>query len=195
MSPAGWSARWRPEHPLRRLAMIAQHTDAKREYCYDRKSDVGKLDRALDAAPDFGWIVMDMARDWATIFPTGQCPGGQPRSVRNGRPTPAGSPEPSPSSWQEILPPEAPARSAGSARPSDGQAPAGRGRGVSLALPSVSPCIRVVHRLCIAGASRKSLLTRTKSPPARRARGAIRRRCAGGRRRARAGRGACRRPS
>jgi hypothetical protein len=54
------------------LAMIVHHTDAKREYYYDRKSDVGKLDRALDAAPDFGWIVIDMAKDWATIFPTGQ---------------------------------------------------------------------------------------------------------------------------
>ena len=32
-----------------RLGVIVHHTDAEREYAYDRKSHVGKLDLALDA--------------------------------------------------------------------------------------------------------------------------------------------------
>lgn len=51
------------------LAMIVHHTDGAREYAYDRDSDVGRLDRALDAAPDFGWILIDMAKDWRRIYP------------------------------------------------------------------------------------------------------------------------------
>jgi phosphoserine phosphatase len=55
--------------PRPHLAMIVHHTDAEREYAYDRDSHVGRLDRALDAAPDFGWILIDMKNDWATIYP------------------------------------------------------------------------------------------------------------------------------
>jgi phosphoserine phosphatase len=54
------------------LAMIVHHTDAEREYAYDRDSHVGRLDRALDAAPTFGWILIDMKKDWATIYPPEQ---------------------------------------------------------------------------------------------------------------------------
>ncbi len=52
-----------------RFGLILHHTDAAREYAYDRDSDVGRLDAALDAAPAEGWTVIDMARDWATIWP------------------------------------------------------------------------------------------------------------------------------
>lgn len=52
-----------------RLGMIVHHTDAEREYAYDRDTEFGRLDAALDAAPDQGWVVIDMAKDWATIFP------------------------------------------------------------------------------------------------------------------------------
>jgi len=52
-----------------RLGMIVHHTDAEREYAYDRDSAIGRLDKALDAAPAQGWILIDMADDWATIFP------------------------------------------------------------------------------------------------------------------------------
>lgn len=45
------------------------HTDAKREWAYDRKSRVGKLDRGLDEAKVKGWTVVDMKDDWKTIFP------------------------------------------------------------------------------------------------------------------------------
>jgi len=52
-----------------RLTMIVRHTDAAREWAYDRASHVGKLDKALDEAQAKGWIVVDMKRDWKRIFP------------------------------------------------------------------------------------------------------------------------------
>jgi len=52
-----------------RFGMIVHHTDAEREYAYDRESPVGRLDKALDEAPAAGWLVVDMKDDWATIFP------------------------------------------------------------------------------------------------------------------------------
>ena len=48
---------------------LVHHTDAVREYAYDRNSDVGKLDKALDEALGKGWTVVDMKNDWKTIFP------------------------------------------------------------------------------------------------------------------------------
>jgi hypothetical protein len=48
---------------------LVHHTDAVREYAYDRNSDVGKLDKALDEALAKGWTVVDMKNDWKTIFP------------------------------------------------------------------------------------------------------------------------------
>jgi hypothetical protein len=52
-----------------RLGLIVHHTDAEREYAYDRKSHFGRLDVALDAAAVNKWTVVDMKRDWAVIFP------------------------------------------------------------------------------------------------------------------------------
>ncbi|MBX3379445.1 MAG: haloacid dehalogenase-like hydrolase [Phycisphaeraceae bacterium] len=52
-----------------RLGLIVHHTDAVREYAYDRDSHIGKLDKALDEAPKQGWIVVDMKNDWKQIFP------------------------------------------------------------------------------------------------------------------------------
>lgn len=52
-----------------RLGMIIRHTDAEREYAYDRDSHVGRLDRALDEADKRGWTVIDMQQDWQTVFP------------------------------------------------------------------------------------------------------------------------------
>ena len=51
-----------------RFALIVHHTDAEREWAYDRKSHIGKLDKALDEAPARGWTVVDMKRDWKTVF-------------------------------------------------------------------------------------------------------------------------------
>jgi phosphoglycolate phosphatase-like HAD superfamily hydrolase len=53
-----------------RFAGIVHHTDAEREYAYDRQSKVGKLDKALDEAVAKGWTVVDMKSDWKTIFPS-----------------------------------------------------------------------------------------------------------------------------
>lgn len=52
-----------------RLALIVHHTDAVREYAYDRKSPIGKLDKALDEAKAKGWTVVDMKNDWQIIYP------------------------------------------------------------------------------------------------------------------------------
>jgi len=53
----------------RRVGLFVHHTDADREYAYDRESHVGTLDKALDQAQARGWIIVDMDRDWGTVFP------------------------------------------------------------------------------------------------------------------------------
>ena len=53
-----------------RFGLIVHHTDAEREYAYDRESHVGRLDKALDAAPDNGWVIVDMKNDWNQVFPS-----------------------------------------------------------------------------------------------------------------------------
>ena len=52
-----------------RFMGLVHHTDANREWAYDRKSDVGRLDKALDEAIARGWTIVDMKRDWSVIFP------------------------------------------------------------------------------------------------------------------------------
>jgi phosphoserine phosphatase len=52
-----------------RFGLIVHHTDAQREWAYDRNSPIGRLDKALDEAPAHGWTVVDMKRDWKTIYP------------------------------------------------------------------------------------------------------------------------------
>jgi phosphoserine phosphatase len=52
------------------LGILVHHTDAEREWAYDRDSKVGTLDKALDEAYRSNWVIVDMANDWATIFPT-----------------------------------------------------------------------------------------------------------------------------
>lgn len=51
------------------LAIIVHHTDADREWAYDRGSRIGGLDKALDEAEASGWVVVDMKTDWRTVFP------------------------------------------------------------------------------------------------------------------------------
>jgi phosphoglycolate phosphatase-like HAD superfamily hydrolase len=60
---------WTTSGPGARLGILVHHTDAEREYAYDRDTHIGRLARALDEAPRHGWIVVDMKRDWKTIFP------------------------------------------------------------------------------------------------------------------------------
>ncbi|RJG41403.1 HAD family hydrolase [Mesorhizobium sp. DCY119] len=52
-----------------RFALIVHHTDAEREFAYDRQSHVGTLDKALDEAPRRGWLLVDMKTDWKVIYP------------------------------------------------------------------------------------------------------------------------------
>lgn len=52
-----------------RFAGLVHHTDAQREWAYDRQSSVGKLDKALDEATAKGWTVVDMKKDWKVVFP------------------------------------------------------------------------------------------------------------------------------
>jgi hypothetical protein len=55
-----------------RLMLLVHHTDAEREWAYDRNSPIGKLDKALDEAQTKGWTVVDMKADWKTVFPPEQ---------------------------------------------------------------------------------------------------------------------------
>jgi phosphoglycolate phosphatase-like HAD superfamily hydrolase len=54
-----------------RLMLLVHHTDAAREYAYDRQASFGRLDTALDEANAKGWTVVDMKNDWKVIFPPG----------------------------------------------------------------------------------------------------------------------------
>jgi hypothetical protein len=51
------------------LIGIIHHTDGVRDYAYDRVSSIGHLDKALDEGTARGWLLVDMARDWATVYP------------------------------------------------------------------------------------------------------------------------------
>jgi phosphoserine phosphatase len=60
---------WTTTAPGPRLGVIVHHTDAEREWAYDRTSSIGRLARGLDEASARGWQVVDIRRDWARIFP------------------------------------------------------------------------------------------------------------------------------
>jgi hypothetical protein len=52
-----------------RFGLIVHHTDADREWAYDRSSHVGRLDKGLNEAASKGWTVVSMKDDWKTIYP------------------------------------------------------------------------------------------------------------------------------
>ncbi len=63
---------WTTDAGRARLGILIHHTDAKREYAYDRNSKVGRLDQGLilaGQAQHSNWLVVDMARDWRHIWP------------------------------------------------------------------------------------------------------------------------------
>ncbi len=60
---------WTAAGPGARLMVLIRHTDAEREYAYDRQSSVGRLDKALDEALAGKWTVVDMKADWKAIYP------------------------------------------------------------------------------------------------------------------------------
>jgi len=51
------------------FCLYVHHTDAEREWAYDRKSSIGRLDKGLDEAKANGWAVVDMKKDWKVIYP------------------------------------------------------------------------------------------------------------------------------
>jgi len=51
------------------LCGLVHHTDAKREWAYDKGSHIGGLDAALTEARERNWTVIDMAKDWKVVYP------------------------------------------------------------------------------------------------------------------------------
>lgn len=60
---------WTTAGPGPRFGLYVHHTDAGREWAYDRQSQAGRLDKGLDEARAKGWTVVSMKDDWRTIFP------------------------------------------------------------------------------------------------------------------------------
>jgi len=51
------------------LSGYIHHTDSTREWAYDRESHIGQFDKGLDEAKANNWLLVDMAKDWSTIYP------------------------------------------------------------------------------------------------------------------------------
>jgi hypothetical protein len=64
-----WTTEGEPDKHLPGFALIVHHTDAVREYAYDRDSKIGRLDKAWDEGVKKGWTIVDMKKDWKVIFP------------------------------------------------------------------------------------------------------------------------------
>jgi phosphoglycolate phosphatase-like HAD superfamily hydrolase len=52
-----------------RFCLYVHHTDAAREWAYDRDSPIGRLARGLDEARAKGWIIVDVKADWMVVYP------------------------------------------------------------------------------------------------------------------------------
>ena len=61
---------WTAAGEGKRFMLYVHHTDAEREWAYDRESHIGRLDRGLDEANEKGWTVVDMKNDWKVIYPS-----------------------------------------------------------------------------------------------------------------------------
>jgi len=60
---------WTASNTHKSFMLYLHHTDAVREWAYDRDSHIGRLDKGLDQANNDGWTVIDMEKDWKVIFP------------------------------------------------------------------------------------------------------------------------------
>jgi hypothetical protein len=60
---------WTSAGPGPRFCLFVHHTDAEREWAYDRESHIGELNKGLDEAKARGWTVVDMKHDWKRVFP------------------------------------------------------------------------------------------------------------------------------
>jgi phosphoserine phosphatase len=59
---------WTAAGPGPRFCLLVHHTDGEREWAYDRDSHIGRLHKGLDEAVGRGWVLVDMAEDWNTVF-------------------------------------------------------------------------------------------------------------------------------
>ena len=60
---------WAAAGEGKRLMVYIHHTDAEREWAYDRESPIGRLNKGLDEATEKEWVIVDMKNDWKVIFP------------------------------------------------------------------------------------------------------------------------------
>jgi hypothetical protein len=60
---------WTTTGSGKRFGLLVHHDDAEREYAYDRKSAIGRLDKGLDEGPKLGWTIVSMKNDWKVIYP------------------------------------------------------------------------------------------------------------------------------
>ena len=61
--------RWADSNDKLSFKLYVHHTDAEREWAYDRDSHIGKFNQGLDEAREKGWTLVDMANDWSVIYP------------------------------------------------------------------------------------------------------------------------------
>jgi phosphoglycolate phosphatase-like HAD superfamily hydrolase len=59
---------WTCSAPGPRFCLFVHHTDADREWAYDRQSHIGRLDKGLDEAKAAGWTIVDMKADWSRVY-------------------------------------------------------------------------------------------------------------------------------
>ena len=59
---------WTAAGPGPRFMGLVHHTDARREWAYDKDSKIGRLDKALDEAKKQDWTIVDMATEWRQIY-------------------------------------------------------------------------------------------------------------------------------
>jgi len=74
---------WTTSGPGKRLGLIVHHDDSEREWAYDRKSSIGRLDRGLDEAGRRGWVVVSIKNDWKRVFAFDVVDGSAAPSANN----------------------------------------------------------------------------------------------------------------
>ncbi len=60
---------WCSANKKANLATFIHHTDAKREWAYDKNTNTGKLNKGLALAKKNSWMLIDMKNDWKIIYP------------------------------------------------------------------------------------------------------------------------------
>jgi|GEM_PF-249105 len=60
---------WTDSNTYPSLQLYVHHTDADREWAYDKESSVGRLEKGLEEAAAKGWTVASMKEDWKVVYP------------------------------------------------------------------------------------------------------------------------------